>query len=83
MELGIFCLTKGWESRKIACGRSPFAGGRFMKEKLKKTEKSADKVIQERVLRRLGRPPHLHSIDVKHLWGKKYRVNIWIKTNTD
>jgi hypothetical protein len=54
-----------------------------MKEKLKKTEKSADKVIQERVLRRLGRPPHLHSIDVKHLWGKKYRVNIWIKTNTD
>ena len=54
-----------------------------MKEKLKKTGKPADKVIQERVLRRLGRPPRLHSIDVKHLWGKKYRVNIWIKTNTD
>jgi len=54
-----------------------------MKEKLKKTEKPADKVIQERVLRRLGRPPGLHSIEVKHLWGKKYRVNIWTKENTD
>ena len=53
-----------------------------MKEKLKKTEKPADKVIQERVLRRLGRPPGLHSVEVKHLWGKKYRVNIWTKTDT-
>ena len=54
-----------------------------MKEKLKKTERPADKVIEERVLRRLGRPTDLHSIDVKHLWGKKYRVNIWTKENTD
>ena len=46
-----------------------------MKEKLKKTERPADKVIEERVLRRLGRPTDLHSIDVKHLWGKKYRVS--------
>jgi hypothetical protein len=53
-----------------------------MKETLKETEKPADKVIQERVLRRLGRPPGLHSVEVKHLWGKKYRVNVWTKTDT-
>ena len=35
--------------------------------------------IEQKVLKRLGKPPSFHKIEARHLWDNKWRVNIWIK----
>lgn len=37
--------------------------------------------IGEQVLRALGRPPNLHAVQVRSLWGKFYRVNVLVGTD--
>jgi hypothetical protein len=34
--------------------------------------------IREYVLRTLGRPPNLFAVQVHHLWGDQYRVNVLV-----
>ena len=39
--------------------------------------------IKDRILKRLGKPKYFYKIDAHHLWGKKWRVNVWIKSTCD
>ena len=36
--------------------------------------------IENKVLKRLGKPRYFYKVDVHHLWDNKWRVNVWIKT---
>jgi len=39
--------------------------------------------IKDRILKRLGKPKYFYKIDAHHLWGNKWRVNVWIKTTCE
>jgi len=34
--------------------------------------------ISTQVLQSLGEPDHLHSVNVRRLWGQRFRVNIYV-----
>ena len=36
--------------------------------------------IEQKVMKRLGKPPCFHKIEAKHLWDNKWRVNVWSKS---
>ena len=33
--------------------------------------------IQEKLLNRLGKPSDLYKVDIKNVYGKNYRSNVW------
>ena len=33
--------------------------------------------IQQKLLNRLGKPSDLYKVDVKNVYGKCYRINVW------
>ena len=35
--------------------------------------------IEQKVIKRLGKPPGFDQIEAKHLWDNKWRVNVWCK----
>ena len=35
--------------------------------------------IEQKVLKRLGKPPSFHKVEARHLWDNKWRVNVWTK----
>jgi hypothetical protein len=41
-----------------------------------------DRWIADRVFERLGRPKDLFRIQIRQLWGDKFRVNVYRETDT-
>jgi len=39
--------------------------------------------IKEKVLKRLGKPDKLFKVEVKHLWDRNYRINVWCYRGTE
>jgi hypothetical protein len=39
------------------------------------------KLIEEQVIHVLGRPPNLVGVQVRNLWGDRYRVNVFVGLN--
>ena len=48
--------------------------------KAEESNKALSQKIKDRILKRLGKPKYFYKIDAHHLWGNKWRVNVWIKT---
>ena len=44
-----------------------------------KPSEELKEAIEQKVLKRLGKPPGFYSIGARHLWDNKWRVNVWIK----
>lgn len=38
-------------------------------------------IIVRQILQTLGRPDALHRVEVRHLWEKHYRVNVFVGAN--
>jgi hypothetical protein len=41
-------------------------------------EHQLNAAIGKQVMHALGQPGDLHSVQVRHLWGKRYRVNVFV-----
>ena len=45
-----------------------------------KPSEELKETIEQKILKRLGKPPSFFKIVALHLWNNKWRVNVWIKT---
>src|SRR5262249_4728360 len=50
-------------------------------ERPAKERLSVEAVIAEGVLHRLGEPNNLHKVQVKPVYGDKYRVNVYVRAD--
>ena len=51
--------------------------------KAEESNKELSQKIKDRILKRLGKPKYFYKIDAHHLWGNKWRVNVWVKTTCE